>query len=54
MESKRVPVFKIWPVGSWEFLIEEGDSIEDACQKAGVQLQDSEVQIIPEEQVIVL
>lgn len=47
-----MPLFKIWPVGSTDCLIEEGRSFEEACRKAGKNLQDCEVQLIPEEQII--
>lgn len=47
-----MPVYKIWSLGSTEFEIEEGSSVEEACKKAGKKRQDCEVQLIPEEQII--
>ena len=30
-----MPIFKIWRLGSKEVSIEEGNSVEEACSKAG-------------------
>lgn len=49
-----MPIFKIWHCGSKEVSIEEGNSVEEACRKAGWKIEDCEVQVIPEEQIISL
>lgn len=47
-----MPIFKIWHLGSKEVSIEEGNSVEEACSKAGWRSEECEVQEIPENQVI--
>ncbi len=47
-----MPIFKIWHRGSKEVSIEDGNSVEEACGKAGWKIEECEVQAIPEEQVI--
>ncbi len=49
-----MPIYKIWRRGSKEVSIEEGSSIEEACDKAGWKSEDCEVQAIPEDQIIML
>ena len=47
-----MPIFKIWHRGSKEVSIEEGNSVEEACSKAGWRSEECEAQEIPENQVI--
>lgn len=47
-----MPIYKIWRRGSKEVSIEEGNSVEEACSKAGWTIEECEVQAIPEGQVI--
>jgi len=47
-----MPIFKIWHLGSKEVSIEEGNSVEEACSKAGWRSEECEVQAIPEDRVI--
>ena len=47
-----MPTFKIWLIGSRELRIEEANSAQEACQKAGWKPEECEVQMIPEENII--
>jgi len=45
-------IFKIWHLGSKEVSIEEGNSVAEACSKAGWRSEECEAQEVPENQVI--
>ncbi|MBI2174950.1 MAG: hypothetical protein HYU33_07120 [Candidatus Omnitrophica bacterium] len=47
-----MPIFKIWHRGSKEVSIEEGNSVEEACGKAGWKREDCECEAMSEDRVI--
>ena len=49
-----MPTFKIWLLGTREACIEEANSAREACEKAGWESEECEVQVIPEENIVQL
>jgi hypothetical protein len=44
--------FRIWYIGSDDFVIEEASSEWEACRKAGLDSQECRVQRIPDEVIV--
>jgi hypothetical protein len=49
-----MPTFMIWLLGTREACIEEANSAREACEKAGWESEECEVQVIPEENIVQL
>jgi hypothetical protein len=47
-----MPTFRIWYVGTEDFAIEDASSEIEACEKTGRNLQECEVERIPEENIV--